>query len=173
MDGTGLPVGVVLQHGHAVPHRKRIDGPALGKAHGLARGVLEIGDAVEKARLFRRGKHGLQRGRVYAVVLHRHAGQARAAAAERVERPQERRVFHSHHVALVAKAFGREIQDLLAAGCNEHAVVFLRHPFAPVGKGPHGFAHRGHALRHRILQRGHRVLPQQFVRKARDVLRRE
>ena len=31
----------------AVPHRKRIDGPALGKAHGLARGVLEIGDAVE------------------------------------------------------------------------------------------------------------------------------
>ena len=134
---------------------------------------VEIGDAVEKARLFRRGKHGLQRGQVYAVVLHRHAGQARAAAAERVERPQERRVFHSHHVALVAKAFGREIQDLLAAGCNEHAVVFLRHPFAPVGKGPHGFAHRGHALRHRILQRGHRVLPQQFVRKARDVLRRE
>ena len=43
----------------AVPHRKRIHGPALGKAHGLARGVLEIGDAVEKARLFRRGKHGL------------------------------------------------------------------------------------------------------------------
>ena len=61
-----LPVGVVLQHGHAVPHRKRIHGPALGKAHGLARGVLEIGDAVEKARLFRRGKHGLQRGQVYA-----------------------------------------------------------------------------------------------------------
>ena len=34
---------------------------------------------------------------------------------------------------------------------DEHAVVFLRHPFAPVGKGPHGFAHRGHARRHLSL----------------------
>src|SRR5215203_3595351 len=123
------PVGVVLDD-HKVElarHLQKLPAP-LGD-HRNTRGVLEVGDGVEKLDVeppfagFLEGLAGSDRNDTGPV--HRGVGYAWPVGGERVERPGVGRTLAKDSVALVEEDLGDEVEPLLGP-CRDEDVLLPR-----------------------------------------------
>ena len=153
-----IAVGIVLENQHAVLSCKLIHSSALFKAHGHARGVLEVRDGVDELRVGIRLELLLQLGHAHAVGLDGHADELGVVAAEGVQRADKGRCLADHDLAFVDERLGAEIHDLLRARGDEDVVavvagvvIFLHVLLEVVAQG-------GVALCHAVLEHGDGIL---------------
>ncbi|MNV43274.1 hypothetical protein D3C71_1349840 [compost metagenome] len=118
-----VAVGVVFHQRQIQFSGSLHQGGATCFAHGAARGVLEVGQHVQKARSVGTRAHlGLQVVDEHAFVIAGHGHHSRLHGREGLQRAQVGGRFHQHAAVGVDQHLGDQVQRLLRASGDEHLV---------------------------------------------------
>ena len=152
---TGHPqvaIRVVLQDQHTILLGKGVHLLPFLQAHGGARGVLEIGNGVDKSGGRVLLQHPLQSGGVHTVCLHRHTGQLTTVGAEAVQRANKGRFLADHRIAFVAQHLGNQVHNLGRTADDQQIVPVGTDLFSPGKPVPHRVPQGLIPLGHAVLQ---------------------
>ena len=123
---------------------------------------MEVGDGVDEFNILLGAQLLLKHGKVDAVLLNGHAGEAGAEASVAVERAEERRLLADNAVAVVEERLAHKAHHLLSAAGDYDGVVLAEGVVAVAGELFKLLDEGGVALAHAVLQHEDRLCVDDF-----------